>query len=63
MAVRTLPNDPFAEQSVIGSMFLSKYALSKACENLDSSSFFLNSQSVPIVYPFLLFYSVLQAVN
>ena len=43
MAVRTLPNDPFAEQSVIGSMFLSKYALSKACENLDSSSFFLNS--------------------
>jgi len=45
MALRTLPNDPFAEQSVIGSMFLSRYALSKAVENLDSNSFFLNSHA------------------
>lgn len=27
MAVKTLPNDIEAEQSVLGSMFLSKYAL------------------------------------
>jgi len=45
MAMKTLPNDTFAEQSVIGSMFLSKYALSKACESLESDSFFLNSHS------------------
>lgn len=45
MAVKTLPNDTLAEQSVIGSMFLSKYALSKACENLTSESFFLNSHA------------------
>lgn len=45
MPVKTLPNDSFAEQSVIGSMFLSKYALSKACENLESNAFFLNSHA------------------
>lgn len=45
MAMKTLPNDTFAEQSVIGSMFLSKYALSKACESLENDSFFLNSHS------------------
>ena len=36
MAVRTLPNDIFAEQSVIGSMFLSKYAITKVVEALNS---------------------------
>ncbi len=45
MAARTLPNDTFAEQSVLGSMFLSKYALSKACEMLTDSSFFLDSHA------------------
>lgn len=34
MAVKTLPNDIEAEQSVLGSMFLSKYALQQACETL-----------------------------
>lgn len=43
MAAKTIPNDPFAEQSVIGAMFLSQYALSKACESLTSESFFLDS--------------------
>lgn len=45
MALKSLPNDTFAEQSVIGAMFLSKYALSKACENLTSDVFFLNSHA------------------
>ena len=45
MQTKTIPNDPFAEQSVIGAMFLSKYALSKACESLTSDAFFLNSHA------------------
>jgi len=46
MAVRTLPNDIFAEQSVIGSMFLSKYAITKVVEALNSDSFYLDSHKV-----------------
>lgn len=46
MAVRTLPNDTFAEQSVIGSMFLSKYAITKAVESLNSESFYLDSHKI-----------------
>jgi len=49
MATRTLPNDIFAEQSVLGSMFLSKYALSKAVETLTETSFFLDAH-VKIFY-------------
>ncbi len=45
MPAKTLPNDTFAEQSVIGSMFLSNYALSKACETLTGDSFFLDSHA------------------
>lgn len=45
MAVKTVPNDIYAEQSVIGSMFLSTYALSKVIENLNSDSFYLNSHA------------------
>jgi len=45
VATKTLPNDTFSEQSVIGAMFLSKYALSKACETLTVDSFFLNSHA------------------
>lgn len=45
MAVRSLPNDTFAEQSVLGAMFLSKYALSKAVETLTEQSFFLDSHA------------------
>lgn len=40
MAIRTLPNNIEAEQSVLGACFLSKYALQKACENLTTDSFY-----------------------
>ena len=45
MAVKTLPNDIEAEQSVLGSMFLSKYALQQACETLTPDSFYLVSNA------------------
>ena len=40
MAVKTMPNNIEAEKSVLGACFLSKYALAKACESLDSTKFF-----------------------
>lgn len=40
MAVKSLPNNLEAEQSVLGSCFLSKYALQKTCENLTEESFY-----------------------
>lgn len=40
MAMRTLPNNLEAEESVLGACFLSKYALQKACENLTQESFY-----------------------
>ena len=40
MPVKTLPNNIEAEQSVLGSCFLSKYALQKACETLTPDSFY-----------------------
>lgn len=40
MALRTMPNNIEAEKSVLGACFLSKYALAKACESLDSTKFF-----------------------
>ena len=40
--MRSLQQSIEAEQSVIGSMFLSKYALQKATESLSSESFFLD---------------------
>ena len=46
MAAKTLPNDVFAEQSVIGSMFLSKYAVTKVIESLNVDSFFLDSHKI-----------------
>ena len=39
---REIPNDILAEQSVLGSMFLSKYATQKAIESLAADSFFLD---------------------
>ena len=36
----SMPNNLEAEQSVLGACFLSKYALQKACENLEQSSFY-----------------------
>ena len=40
MANRVLPNNLEAEQSVLGSCFLSKYALQKAAESLTAESFY-----------------------
>src|SRR5574344_1502946 len=42
MAEKVLPHNIDAEKSVLGSMFLSKYALQKSMENLTSDSFFLD---------------------
>lgn len=43
MNERTMPHNIEAEQSVLGSMFLSKYALQKCVESLDANQFFLDS--------------------
>ena len=40
MPTRTLPNNLEAEESVLGSCFLSKYALQKATETLTADSFY-----------------------
>ena len=40
MALKTLPNNLEAEESVLGACFLSKYALQKACEKLTEESFY-----------------------
>lgn len=40
MALKTMPNNLEAEQSVLGACFLSKYALQKACETLAVESFY-----------------------
>lgn len=45
MQERILPHDLGAEKSVIGSMFLSKYALQKCVENLQESMFFSDANS------------------
>ena len=45
MPIRTLPNNLEAEESVLGSCFLSKYALQKANENLTSDSFYNEKNS------------------
>ncbi len=40
MAVKQVPHDLIAEQSVLGAMFLSKYAIEKATETLTKKSFY-----------------------
>ena len=40
MALKAIPNDLIAEQSVLGSMFLSKLAIEKANESLIKNSFY-----------------------
>ena len=40
MPIRSMPNNLEAEESVIGSCFLSKYALQKAAESLTPESFY-----------------------
>ena len=39
MATKETPSDIIAEQSVLGSMLLSNYALQKACDALTEESF------------------------
>ena len=45
MQERVLPHDIEAEQSVIGAMFLSKYAINRACEELYPELFYLDSHA------------------
>ena len=45
MPIRALPNNLEAEESVLGSCFLSKYALQKANENLTEDSFYNEKNS------------------
>ena len=45
MPTRTLPNNLEAEESVLGSCFLSKYALQKATETLTAESFYNDRNS------------------
>ena len=45
MALKEIPNDIIAEQSVLGSMFLSTYALQKACDALNEDSFYYNNNA------------------
>lgn len=40
MPIKTIPHDLIAEQSVLGAMFLSKYAIEKATETLTKKSFY-----------------------
>lgn len=43
MALKEIPRNIEAEQSVLGSMFLSKYALQRVCESLSSDAFYLDN--------------------
>lgn len=46
MPNKNMPNNFEAEQAVIGSMFLSKYALDKACETLTKEMFYYNNNAL-----------------
>lgn len=43
MAIKEIPSNLIAEQSVLGSMFLSTYALQKACDELQPESFYYDN--------------------
>lgn len=45
MAERTLPHDIVAEQSVLGSTFISKYALQRVCEELTREAFYTDAHA------------------
>ena len=55
MPNKNVPNNFEAEQSVIGAMFLSKYALEKACETLTKESFYYHNNA--------LIFNVIQEMN
>ena len=46
MAVRGLPNNQEAEQALLSTMFLSKYALDKAVDTLQEDDFFYNNNKI-----------------
>lgn len=46
MAIKTIPNDIIAEQSVLGSMFLSPLAIEKATDKLTKDYFYLEKHSI-----------------
>lgn len=46
MPNKNIPNNFEAEQSVLGSMFLSQYALDKACETLTKDKFYNNNNAL-----------------
>ena len=45
MAIKEIPSNMVAEQSVLGSMFLSTFALRKACDELQPDSFYYDNNS------------------
>ncbi len=45
MALKEIPNNMVAEQSVLGSMFLSTFALQKACDELQPESFYYDNNA------------------
>ena len=45
MNERTMPHNIDAEKSVLGSMFLSNYALQKALESLNKELFYLDANA------------------
>ena len=46
MAIKEIPSNMEAEQSVLGSMFLSPYALQKACDGLLQESFYYDNNGL-----------------
>jgi len=46
MAIKTIPNDIIAEQSVLGAMFLSASAIEKATDKLHAKSFYLEKHGI-----------------
>lgn len=46
MAIKTVPNDIIAEQSVLGAMFLSSLAIEKAADKLFQKSFYLEKHGI-----------------
>lgn len=46
MAVKTIPNDIVAEQSVLGAMFLSPLAIEKATDKLFAKAFYLDKHQI-----------------
>ncbi len=44
--MRSIPNNQEAEQAVLSSMFISKYALDKACDSLSDDSFYYENNRI-----------------